>query len=136
MTRFRPVANDRDNVFYGVSGVIPLTVAAFERRLRPFDDELDDMRGLTANSTDFDGAFLYDVPEEVYVAEARALVAALPDETIRAALREAWPPEVHELDGERVAGHLIARRPELVRYARRFREVIRSRGPVPELVDH
>ena len=112
-----------------------LRLDAFERRLRPFGDELDDVRGMTANSTALDGAFLYDVPEEVFVDEARALATSLPDDAVRAALRRAWSAEVYRLDGERVAGHLIARRPALERYARRFREVIRSRGPVDVLAE-
>ena len=128
-TRYIPVPNDRDNIFYGISGMIPLTIAAFERRLRPFGREIDDIKGLTKNSAPFDGAFLYEVPERVFVEEAEALRTRLTDAGIERAMRTAWPPDVYEIDGARIAGHLKTRRDRLVDYAREFHRVVRARGP-------
>ncbi len=125
---YTPVANDRDNIFYGISGVIPMTVAAFERRLQPFGPNVDDMEGLTLNSQFFDRAFLYGVPEEVFVEEAQALQSRLTDAGIEQALR-VWPENIYALDGERIEECLKSRRDGLVEYARDFYEVIRERGP-------
>ncbi len=125
---YTPVANDRDNIFYGISGAIPLTVAAFERRLQPFGPDVDDMGGLTLNSQYFDRAFLYGVPESVFVAEAEALRARLTDAGIERALR-VWPTAIYALDGARIAASLRARRDDLVDYARDFHAVIDERGP-------
>ena len=128
VSRFYPVPNDRDNVFYGVSGAIPLLVAAFERRLQPFTHDIDDVKGLTKNSAPFDCAFLHDVPEAVFVAEAEALVPRLTDAGIEAAVAT-WPPSVYALDGPRVIERLKARRDDLVPAAREFYRVIQARGP-------
>ena len=124
---YTPVANDRDNIFYGISGAIPLTIAAFERRLQPFGPEVDDMGGLTLNSQYFDRAFLYGVTEEVFVAEARALKAKLTDAGIEKALR-VWPAAIYALNGEYIAKCLRSRRDGLVEYARGFHQVIQERG--------
>lgn len=125
---YTPVPNDRDNIFYGISGAIPLTIAAFERRLRPFGAEVDDIRGVTKNSAPFDGAFLYGVPETVFIEEAQNLQLILTDAGIERAMH-VWPPSVYALDGERIAEDLKARRAHLVEYARRFHKVIQARGP-------
>lgn len=128
VSRFHPVANDRDNVFYGVSGFYPLLIATFERRLQPFGDEIDDVEGLTINSAPFDCAFLYGVPEAVFVEEAEALLPRLTDAGIDRALR-AWPEGIYALDGPRVAEHLKARRSDLIDAAHDFYDVIQERGP-------
>ena len=125
---YTPVANDRDNIFYGVSGVLPLTVAAFERRLQPFGPEVDDVAGLTLNSQYFDGAFLYGLPQTAFVEEAEALRAKLTDAGIEEALR-AWPEEIYELNGERIGARLRSRREGLVEAAKEFHAVLQERGP-------
>ncbi len=124
---YTPVANDRDNIFYGISGAIPLAVAAFEKRLQPFGTEVDDMGGLTLNSQFFDRAFLHGVPERVFVEEAEALKAKLSDAGIERALR-VWPAAIYALDGEEIGKCLRSRRDELVEYASDFYEVIQERG--------
>ena len=129
--RYYPVPNDRDNVFYGIGGLVPRTVATFERRLRPFDEEINDMNGLTLNSAYFDYSFLYDVPEEVFVEEARSLQTALTDEAIETGIA-AWPESIYALDGERIVADLKTRRDDLVEYARAFHRVIQERGEVED----
>ena len=129
--RYYPVPNDRDNVFYGIGGLVPNTVGLFERRLRPFDEEIDDMDGLTLNSAYFDYSFLYDVPEETFLEEARSLQESVTDADIEAAIRE-WPPAVFEADGPRIIAHLKRRRDDLVGYAREFYRVIQERGEVED----
>ena len=125
---FIPVPNDRDNIFYGISGVIPLAIAAFERRLRPFGDEIDDIKGLTKNSAPFDGAFLHNVPERVFVEEAMSLQKTMTDAGIDSALH-VWPANVYALDGPRIGNALKQRRDNLIDYAKRFHEVLQARGP-------
>ena len=129
VSTYLPVANDRDNVFYGVSGFYPLLIAAFERRLQPFGPRIDDVPGLTKNSAPFDCAFLFGLPERAFVEEAEALVPLLTDVGIEAAVRRAWPREIYALDGERIVGYLKSRRGDLVAAARAFHEVIHDRGP-------
>ena len=129
--RYYPIPNDRDNVFYGISGLIPRTVAAFERRLRPFGEEIDDVDGLTSNSQYFDSSFLLEVPLEVFVEEARSLQAALTDEKIETAMR-VWPESVYQYDGDRIVAHLKTRRGDLEKYARTFHELVQERGVVPD----
>ena len=128
---YYPVPNDRDNVFYGIDGFYPALVRTFEKRLQPFGPRIKDVDGLTSNSAYFDYTFLYEVPEEVFVEEARSLQAALTDEVIERSMR-VWPQTVYEHDGDRIVGDLKARRADLVDYAREFHRVIRKRGPVED----
>ena len=129
--RYYPIPNDRDNVFYGISGLMPRLVGAFERRLRPFGEEIDDIDGLTMNSQYFDYSFLYDVPEEVFVEEAKSLQEDLTDAEIEAAIK-VWPESVYRHDGDRIVAHLKSRRGDLVEYARNFHKVIQERGKVED----
>ena len=129
--RYHPVPNDRDNVFYGLDGVSAAVVRAFEKRVQKFGPRIKNVKGLTSNSAYFDYSFLYDLPEEVFVEEARDLQVALTDEVIEAAIRQ-WPPAVFAADGERIIAHLKERRGDLVRYAREFHRVIRERGVVED----
>ena len=127
---YYPVPNDRDNVFYGINGLYPNIVRLFEKRLQPFGPDINSVDGLTSNSAWFDYTFLHDVPEEVFVEEARALQAALTDEVIERAIRT-WPASVYEHDGERIIRDLKTRRGDLVKYARKFHKVLQKRGEVP-----
>ena len=129
--RYYPIPNDRDNVFYGIGGIVPRIVASFERRLRPFGPTIDDIDGLTSNSQYFDYSFLYEVPVATFEEEARSLQAALTDEAIETAMR-AWPSAVYAADGDRIVADLKTRRGDLVDYARAFHAVIRERGPVED----
>lgn len=132
VNRYRPVPNDRDNVFYKIDGLYPSIVRSFEKRFQPFRSKIKSMEGLTANSAYFDYSFLYDVELEVFIKEAKFLQAALTDEKIKSAIK-VWPEEIYALDGERIVSDLIARRGDLQAYASDFFKVIQDRG---EVLDH
>jgi len=129
--RYYPVPNDRDNVFYGIDGFYPAIVRTFEKRLQPFGPKIKSVDGLTSNSAYFDYSFLYGVPENVFVEEARSLQAALTDDAIERGMRT-WPETVYALDGQRIVDELKTRRGDLVKYAREFHKVIQKRGVVED----
>lgn len=122
------MACDRDNVFYGIGGVIPSIINRpfIQPLLRPFKKRIDYMPGMIKP---FDAHFLYGVPEELFLQEAAYLQENLTDEVIDNAIKN-WPVELQELDGERIAKKIKARREKLKKYAHKFHEILVKRGPL------
>ena len=131
-TTFHPIPTDRDNVFYGISGVIPWIVSRpfIEKRLRPFKKDVDHFKGLVDNAKYFDSFYLLDVPKEMFLEEAQKMQAALTDEVIENAIKQ-WPKVLYDLNGEEIIVKIKARRDKLPKYAEKFYTVIQKRGFVP-----
>ena len=129
--RFSAIPNDRDNIFYGVGGLVPGLISRFETRLQPFGKTVRSMEGLTSNSKFFDWQFLGQVPLEDFVEEASSLQNSLDSAGIDRALRQ-WPPEVYDVYGAAIREALLERREDLIDYARQFHDIIQKRGPVLE----
>lgn len=121
-----PIAVDRDNAFYNVSGIIHKIVAHknVTSVLRPFEKDIDYLEGLVK---DMDSYFLLHVNEDIFVQEAIDLQNTLTDEKIESALRS-WPAALYNLDGQEIKEKIIARRKDLVSYAKEFKQIIDSRG--------
>ncbi|PHN05500.1 hypothetical protein [Flavilitoribacter nigricans] len=121
-----PIAGDRDNAFYKVSGIIPsiITYKSVTPNLRPFEENIDYLEGLVKK---MDTYFLLNTDETVFVGEATHLQQILTDEKIEAALRK-WPIELYQLDGEAIKQKIIARRNHLIDYAKQFKQLIDSRS--------
>lgn len=126
----RPIATDRDNVFYGIGGVIPWIINRpfFVKRLRPFKKKVDHMPGLVQP---FDAYFLYNVPEEQFISAANTVQLALTDELITAAVHR-LNTAMFELDGKDIIKKMKARRDNLPKIAIKFYKAIQNRGPQTE----
>lgn len=113
---------DRDNAFFNISGILPHIIANknITPEMRPFEKDIDYMPGLVQ---DFDVYFLKDVPESIFVEEAKQLQKLLTDNAIAQAMT-LWPPQIYALDGKEIEAKLKSRREDLVTYAQEFKKVL------------
>lgn len=130
---FRPIPTDRDNAFYGISGVIPWLInrPVFEERLRPFQKDVDYFPGLIANAKYFDSFFLLNVSKSIFLAEALKMQKALTDEIIEKAIMT-WPKALYDLDGAEIIDKLKSRRDKLPEYGEKFYTILQENGFIPK----
>lgn len=120
-----PLGGDRDNAFFKIDGVIPtlLTNELVQPMVRPFEKDIDYLPGYVYP---IDIYFLRNVPEKVFIEEARSLEKIFTDERIDEAF-EAWPDEVNALNFADISKKLKKRRDNLTKYAAEFWEEIQER---------
>lgn len=125
-----PLPGDRDNAFFSLDGVIPTLISSrfLEPKVRPFDEDIDYLPGLVYP---FDVYFLKNTPKAVFVKQARFLQQRFTNEAIDEALKR-WPPDVYELDNEKIRLKIIGRRDALVEYAEGFYEILQQRPYLEE----
>lgn len=125
-----PLAGDRDNAFFSLDGVIPSVVSSknIQPRLRSFEKEIEYIPGLVYP---FDRYFLQNTPIEVFREQAKFIQNNLTNQAIEEALN-IWPKEIYNLHGEEIKAKLIARRTQLVEYAKAFKEEIDRQGILNE----
>ena len=114
-----PVPEDRDNAFSDFDGLLPGLARSRATNLVRFDARYPNLFGLTANAQPLDRPLLAELPAAVYDSLALELQRRVTDEVIIRAVAAA-PPEYNRLEGEELAGKLIARRDGLPEVARRF----------------
>ncbi|SDL58485.1 hypothetical protein SAMN04488034_106104 [Salinimicrobium catena] len=120
-----PLGGDRDNAFFKIDGVIPtlLTNELVQPMVRPFEKDVDHLPGYVYP---VDMYFLRNVPEKVFIEEARSLQKIFTDEKINEAFK-AWPEVVNALNFADISEKLKTRRNNLTKYAAAFREEIQER---------
>ncbi|MDR5590739.1 hypothetical protein [Christiangramia sp. SM2212] len=125
-----PLAGDRDNAFFNLSGVIPsiITNKNVEPLVRPFEAKIDYMPGLVYP---FDRYFLIDTPQNTYEEQAEYLQKALTDSKIDDAFK-VWPKAISELDKEDISLKIKSRRDHLKEYARSFHQIVQEKGRLTE----
>ena len=125
-----PLAGDRDNAFFSIDGIIPAIITNQEilPKVQSFQKTIDYLPGLVLKA---DRYFLYNVPEEVFLDQARFLQSALTDSVIKKSF-EVWPKEIYALHGDQIVETIIERKKELREYAVEFREIINSKGLLDE----
>ncbi|MCH4823625.1 hypothetical protein ML462_10630 [Gramella lutea] len=125
-----PIAGDRDNAFFNLSGIIPsiITNEKIEPLVRPFEKEIDYMPGLVYP---FDRYFLIDTPKEVFLEQAKELEMILTNEKIDAAFK-VWPKEVSRLNKEEIGDKIKSRRDQISNYALEFHTIIQQQGKLKE----
>ncbi|MGA8853861.1 MAG: hypothetical protein WB492_06760 [Christiangramia sp.] len=125
-----PLAGDRDNAFFNLSGIIPsiLTNENVQPLVRPFEKEIDYMPGLVYP---FDRYFLIDTPKEIYIEQAKQLQESLSDKAIEEAF-QVWPKQISKLDQAEISEKIKGRRDDLVEYAEAFHRLIQKKGKLTE----
>ena len=125
-----PVAGDRDNAFFYISGLIPsiITNKNVEPLVRPFEKEIDHMPGLVYP---FDRYFLSNTSEDMFIKQANELQKSLSDEIIANAF-EAWPEQIRKLNEKEIGEKLKSRREKLQEYATQFFQQIQEQGKLSE----
>ncbi len=125
-----PLGGDRDNAFFKIDGVIPtlLTNELIQPMVRPFEEDVDHLPGYVYP---IDVYFLRNVPEEVFISEAKFLQKVFSNQRIEKAF-DTWPQELNILNKEDISEKLKNRRENLVKYAKEFREEINKRDLLSE----
>ena len=125
-----PVAGDRDNAFFNISGLLPsiITNKNVEPLVRPFEKEIDHMPGLVYP---FDRYFLSNTSEDMFIKQANELQKSLSDEIIANAF-EAWPEQIRKLNEKEIAEKLKSRREKLQEYATQFFQQIQEQGKLSQ----
>lgn len=117
-----PLPGDRDNAFFNLDGILPTIIA--NKHLLPglqsYEKEIDYLPGLVMP---FDIYFLKNVPQEIFIEEAKNLQDLLTDYVLKESLK-VWPTEIYDLDGEEIYSILKYRKDSLVKYAQRFNEIL------------
>lgn len=121
-----PLPTDRDNAFYNPNGVILWTITRpwSQPLLRPFRKKIDHLPGMIKP---FDQYFLLNVPENVFTEVAYELQEDFTDEEIDAAFNR-WPAEFNKLDKDKMVKYMKARRADLPKYAKEFKQILLERG--------
>ncbi len=125
---YKPIARDRDQVFSNFDGtllaIIRRAVPA-ARKLKPFDEELDDPYWRGSNGKWNDRFFLTELTWEDWRAEASFITEHLTDSLIDASLRQ-LPAATQKpsLETYQIDRKLRARRDQLLEYSRAFYETL------------
>lgn len=122
---YRPIPEDRDNVFFQYDGVLPwlLTRKWAIRKFQPFEEEVRDMKGLNYQARNFDRRFLTEMTREDWLAVADTLQRRLDDKIIEEAVRQ-WPDTIYDLRGEEYIHKLKVRRKKIKNWAKEYYEIL------------
>ena len=131
-TTYRPVPQDRDQVFFRFSdGVLPWLVSRpfFVAKFRTFKPEYESIEGMTRNSRFIDERFLNEVTAADFQRLVQDLQRRLTDSVIAAAVRR-FPPAVYAREGAFITNALQARRAALPAAAQEFYHLLSHRPTV------
>lgn len=114
-----PMPCDRDNAFFNLEGVLPTLISnqIFLPEVQSFEKNIDFVKGLISP---FDIYFMKDIPEAIFIKEAKQLQQMLNDEVIANSFL-IWPEEIQALNGNEIINKLKNRRKNLVDYAIQFK---------------
>ena len=128
-TVFRPVPKDRDQALgYYKDGILPylLTRKFVVRKITSFTPEYEDVEGFSLNGRALDELFLKNIPENLFIAQAKRLQSKLPDAALQAAVKE-YPPEIAPAFVQHTFLTLKSRREQLVEGAKLFYKTLQER---------
>ena len=118
VTIFRPIPEDRDNVFFKFDGFLPWLISRSWgiRRFQDFGYEVDNVIGLNYNARHLDRRFLTEPDLSDWQQAVRHLQQNLTDSLIESAVSQ-WPDTIFSLTGRDIIDRLIARRDDLMNAA-------------------
>ena len=118
---YRPIPEDRDNIFFRFDGFIPWWASRkwALRKFQDFQPEIRDLAGLNDNGRHLDRRFLTGLQKEHWIAIANDLQNRLTDEVIEKAIA-LMPDTVYNLTGAALISTLKARRDRLDQFAREY----------------
>lgn len=115
---YQPIPLNRDQAFFTAEGLLPKLVARkwAVPKFQGFRADIKWAGALMHNARYFDRFFITEPSARDWLEEAYRLQRDLTDAAIENAVSK-WPENIFELDGERIAGILKARRDRLHEYA-------------------
>lgn len=109
---YRPVPRDRDFAFFRFEGPVPDFVRLLESKYQSFGEEYGNVKGMTKNGLSQDRRLMNELSKSDWQAIADSMRNELTDEVIEKAV-SALPPEIFELQGQRLIHELKTRRDRL-----------------------
>lgn len=111
---FRPVPEDRDQVFFKFDGIIPYFASRkwALRNLQNFEADMGDIKGLNTTPRFIDRRYLSSLSRNDWKEIADSMKTELTDEVITKAVKE-FPAEVFPLHGPEIISKLKSRRDQL-----------------------
>ncbi len=123
---FRPIPEDRDNIFFRFDGLMPSIINRkwAMRKFQDFDDaQVRDIAGLNQNAKDIDRRLITALTEDDWITIAKELQNGLTDEVIDNAMTR-MPEAAQQISADYIADKLKERRAYLPEYARRYYRIL------------
>ena len=118
-----PIAEDRDQAFSRLDGLLPSLAYTYERQLVGFDEDYPGIYGLHHQARELDRQFLAELSRGDWNSAAVELQAKMTDRVIDDAVRR-LPDAMYEVDGAFIARSLKARRDALPQAADDLYEIL------------
>lgn len=117
-TIYKPIPRDRDQAYTRFDGLYPflITNIAGAVHLESFGDKIRNIEFFNKPGYRLDLQFTNQLTEAEWITEATALQQALTDSLIENSMR-LLPAELYAINGQKIAGHLKARRDLLQHFA-------------------
>ena len=119
---FRPVPEDRDNVFFKFDGLIPWIASRkwALRKFQTFDKTIRDIKGLNYNGRHLDKRAFSELDKQDWLAVADTLQIRLTHSNMKRALKKSFPDTAYSLTGKVIFEKLKNREDNLKAIARRY----------------
>lgn len=132
-TVYKPVPRDRDQVFYGTSGVLPWLVSRhlLMSKFQSFQDHIRAINRWNLNGRNVDRYFLNGLSEQDWEEQVKYVQSKLTDQLISDAMKK-MPPNIYRLCGPDLTQKLIGRRNILMQQALKYYRFISQIVEIPE----
>lgn len=132
-TVYEPVPRDRDQVFYGTSGVLPWLVShhLLMAKFQSFQDHIRSINRWNLNGRNVDRYFLNALSEQDWETQVKYVQGKLTDQLIMEALTK-MPPNIYRLCGRELTQKLIGRRDILMQQAMKYYRFLSQIVEIPE----
>ncbi|MDO3640853.1 BamA/TamA family outer membrane protein [Mucilaginibacter sp. L3T2-6] len=131
-TVYEPVPRDRDQVFYGTSGVLPWLVSRhlLMSKFQSFQDHIRSINRWNLNGRNVDRYFLNSLSEQDWEMQIKYVQGKLTDQLITEAMKK-MPPNIYRLCGRELTRKLIGRRNILMQQAIKYYRFISQIVEIP-----
>ena len=132
-TVYEPVPRDRDQVFYGTSGVLPWLVSRhlLMSKFQSFQDHIRSINRWNLNGRNVDRYFLNGLSKQDWEDQIKYVQGKLTDGLISDAMKK-MPPNIYRLCGPELTQKLIGRRNNLMQQALKYYRFISQIVEIPE----
>lgn len=120
-TIYKPIPRDRDQVFFVNEGVAMwLATQTYPlRKFQGFDEDIDDIKGLTYNARYFDRSFATEPNLEDWIRITKQIQENITDSIIHEAILS-FPPSIYDSSGAEIEQKLKGRRDNLEFYIEKY----------------
>lgn len=120
-TIYKPIPRDRDQAYTKFDGLFPFAFTTPEQleHLKTFKGHIKNIKKYNFPARYIDRQLTNEVPEQVWIDQAKDLQRLLTDDVIENAVKQ-MPPEAFKFSGEEIISKLKSRRGHLEYYAKKY----------------